>query len=534
MQVLINGIEYNALNNFTITEQSGNKTVSEISVLVDTQPVPISGDVIQILDGTTSIFWGLCGIPSSPKFSTGLETHIYKIKCNNANSILSRRLANVAYQNTSVSEIISDLYSLYISAEGIELGAISDIDITLNVYTAKNYNLQSALNELADLVGATWRVDNDKKFYFLATNDFPKFPHIINSNFLIGGDFQEKTKDYKQRTVQYIDGASDLTNEQTEYFLYDGENKTFTTAFGVALKPEIYVNNALVPPEQIGVRGLDDADTTKTWFFSYNSQTITYHGNELTQNDQIQIDYIGLFNIRIAAYNTTKINEIAKLTGTSGMIENVYIGTDISTTADAFAYANSLLQQFETATSEVTFYLLSEQLYSLGLTLEDTDILTEITFDLPQINLTGNYVITERKLTPNYADMTNSAGKFRIDLKLMNRDYLKSYAETISNLKRDINQLSVRADDIVISQENINETIMYEVNEYITADTPYWCTANIVNGSLFAMMTLTSTYYPMGIITPYSGQTESGPSNYPDGDVFLFALPTITGVVYPA
>ena len=93
MFVYINGIEYQALRNFTITEQTGNKTLSTISVLVESQPVPVAGDVIELKDDSNNtIFWGTCGIPKSPKFSTGHETQIYEISCNNANSILANRI----------------------------------------------------------------------------------------------------------------------------------------------------------------------------------------------------------------------------------------------------------------------------------------------------------------------------------------------------------------------------------------------------------------------------------------------------------
>ena len=61
-------------------------------------------------------------------------------------------------------------------------------------------------NELADLVGAVWRVDNQKKFYFIVKEEFPQFPHTINKDFLLGSELQHKTKDYMTRTVQYITG----------------------------------------------------------------------------------------------------------------------------------------------------------------------------------------------------------------------------------------------------------------------------------------------------------------------------------------
>ena len=124
MKVLINGIEYMALSSgFLISEQMGNKTATDISVCVDSQPFPTAGDVIEVFDNNEKrIFFGTCGIPQSPPYSTGLEAKIYQITCNNANSILSQRIINVAYQDTTISEIVRSLFDQYIAEEGIALG----------------------------------------------------------------------------------------------------------------------------------------------------------------------------------------------------------------------------------------------------------------------------------------------------------------------------------------------------------------------------------------------------------------------------
>ena len=50
MKALINGIEYDAQINFSISEQTGNKTSSDISVVVNNQPFPVSGDIIELKD----------------------------------------------------------------------------------------------------------------------------------------------------------------------------------------------------------------------------------------------------------------------------------------------------------------------------------------------------------------------------------------------------------------------------------------------------------------------------------------------------
>lgn len=532
MEVYINGVEYEAQRDFSITEQTGNKTMSEISVLVESQPAPVAGDVIELKDGDNTVFWGTCGIPKSPKYITLHEPQIYQIACNNANSILANRVINVAYQDYTVTEIVTSLFQQYIAQENISVGQISSIPVKLEVYTAGDFNLQTALNELADLVGATWKVSNDHKFYFIAREDFPAFPHTINKDFLLGGEMQHTTKDYQTRTVQYVTGATDVTSQQTECFTYDGEQKSFTTVFPLAQKPTVYRNGTQIPPDRIGVNGLDDEDPNIVLSFAYDSQTIAIKDDSyFTIGDAIQVNYIGMFPIRVVAYNQSKISEIAAKTGTSGLREQVYLASDITTTADALQLANSLLNQFEEATGEIKFWLTSMQLEALGMELEDTEILTQVTFDLPEIHIQGDYIITERTLSPFSAD----AKSYKISLVLRDRNYLKSYAETISDLYRDINQLYIRQDDIVIQQNSIREITDYSEETDPSIDFPLFNSSVIINGCPFAGFDFDGVYYPT-MAGPLSGPYGPEPAHYPIGTISngsIFAPIDLNADVYP-
>lgn len=498
LRAYINSVEYNALWDFSISEQTGNKTSTEISVEVDGQPFPVSGDIIELKDGETTLFWGTCGIPKSPEYQTGLERNIYTITCGNANTILAYRIANVAYQNYSITEIVQALYDKYIAEEGITLASISNIDVSLEVYTAADRNLQDALNELADLVGAVWEVTPDREFYFVVEENFPVFSEVISPSFLLGSGLQHTTKDYKMRTVQYISGATDYTSQQTEIYTYTEDIEAFNLVFPVANRPAISVNGDPVPTDKIGIAGIDDDTPGIAFLFTSGSATVQYvtDSEYLSIGDKVLFSYIGIFPIRISVSNSEKIAEIAEKTGTSGRREMVQIANDISTQSDAVQLAQSLLKQFETYTGEVNLWLLSDQLYRLGMSLNDVKLLTQITFDLPAFGVSGKYVIVERTLSPAYADMSDAERKFRVDLRMVDRDYIKSYGETISDLRRDINQLSIRAEDIVISVESVIETLQCTEEQQYNMDNAYYATTQIENGSLFAPCDLGNTVYP--------------------------------------
>ena len=494
----INGIAYQAQRDFYITEQSGNKTVSRIAVLVESQPTPLAGDIIELRDGATRLFWGVCGIPKSPKYQTGKEARIYTIECYNANAILANRIINVAYQEKTVTQIVNDIFDKYIAEEGISLGTISTVDISLEVYTAKDYNLQDALNELADLCSAVWHVSPDKTFSFIADQTFPAFPQEINADFLIGTDLQETTKDYKTRTVQYVSGATENTTTQTEQYTYDGSQGEFTTVFPVAKKPVIQINGVDVPTNQIGVTGLNNDDANMIFLFSFNSQTISYRDTTgaLTAGDVVTFIYTGIFPIRVCVFNDERIAQIAELTGTSGKREFTAIASNLRSTADATQYANNLLAQFETYTGEVSLWLLSSQLYELGMTLDDTALLTTFTFNLPALGIVGDYVVVERKLEPYYAKLDNFEQKLKVSLRMADRNYLRSYGEILSDMRKDINQLSIREDDIVIQVSAPRETIAYAETMQYETNIQYYPTGDILYGGMFAPCTLGQDVYP--------------------------------------
>jgi hypothetical protein len=320
---------------------------------------------------------------------------------------------------------------------------------------------------------------------------------MINEQFLLGAEMQKTTKGYSTRTVQYISGATDTTSVQTETFTYDGEQKSFNVVFPVVSQPTIRVNGTLVPSSRIGVNGISDDNPNIVFSFSYNSQTIAYKSDSyMSAGATVVIRYQGQFPIRLASYNWDKINEIAAKTGTSGLREQVYIATDVKSIAAAQQLASSLLAQFENATEEISFYLLSDQLYALGLTLDNVAVLTQISIDLPQINISGTYVITERKLSPAWADMDNAAEKYKVQLKLMSRNYLRSYGEVLSDIRRDIAQLRVRGDEIVLENSNIIDYLPMTEATATGFALPHMCIGSVQYGSQFAQMSFGQPVYP--------------------------------------
>lgn len=501
LKAYINGIEYAVTRDFVINEQLGNKGTTQIKVKVDEQPIPAAGDVITLESDGRVLFWGTCGIPRSPTYSGGREWRIYDIVCGDANSILSYRIINEAYQEYTISDIVGDLYNKYIAEEGVALEQISIIPFALKAYVAPDFNLQDALNELAEQVNAIWTIDNNRRFSFLVYDDFPVFPFVLTEDFFLGGSLQHTTKDYKMRTVQYISGATDTTSEQVESFVYDGETNKFTLSFGVSQRPSIAINGTPVSPSSIGVAGINDNDEGITFVFRYNSPTISYKttSHALNVGDTVTVTYIGIYPVRVVMTNSAKIAEVAAKTGTSGKRELVTIAKNLRSSDDARELAASLLERFAEATGEVNFWLLSSELYGLGLELDDIKLLTKMRFDMPYYGITGDYVIVERTITPTIVDSKAPfEHNLRISLRLVNRDYLKSYGEILADLRKNVKSLAIRDDDIVVKGDRTIETVKYSEATLWERCNAYFATGNTVeHGSLFAPCDLGLPVYPI-------------------------------------
>lgn len=495
MKVYINGTEYNATDDWTISEKVGNPTSSSFNVLVEEQPVPQSGDVIEFKNDSDDIkFFGLVGIPKSPAYSTPYQPKLYSLNCTNGNSIMQRRLVNQSYSNKTMTEIVNDLYTRYIQGEGITLGTISEIDTpTFEVYNAKNMSLMSVLNELAGFIGGVWQVTDDKVFNFLKLDDFPHCSQTLTVDNAPFGNLQRTDNAKDLRTNQIIDGAYLTTDPQTEQTTVTENWNGFFTAFPIVQQPTMFVNNVQLPDTAVGVRGIDESDTI-LFYWSYKSNQVSlnpsYSGTKPAEGDVIKIVYVGLAPIRYEVRNSAKVDEIAQKTGLSGIIDNLYTDSTIVTRQDAVNKANSLLQQYGEQKNTIKCVTDIHTFLSAGFTVDDLTLYTQWTFDCPEFDMVGEYVITERVITPL---RRNDDDSVTISLTFMDRDFVQSYGETITKLYFDITKLSVRADEIVINDMYVDETLGLVEDIDMVEVMPLWVAQIMENGQIAQ---------PLGTIMP--------------------------------
>lgn len=437
-----------AVNGGSIADISGDLTDKYLAIRVTLTPTDLLttptffNATAEVIQDEETIFYGVVGIPETPTYSTGYESDIYKIKLQSANALMRRRTLSEAYQDASLNSIVLDIYNKYIATEGIELGQISDMTFDYDIYVAQRKYVGDVLDELVAPVGATWHISADKKFYFLTKEDFTKVdaPSEIT-------ELKKSTSGLDMRTVQVIVGAKARTSTQTLSVTWAEDQKQIIASFPLAETPTIKINGVNAT---VGVNGLDSDNTDKTFLWTSESENINLNTDATTQpatGDTVTVEYIGLFEIEIENQNGSKILELAELTGTSGRIEKVETDTDINTYQDGSNLADELLDRYGEADETITCKVKS---------MANTDLLTVWTFDLPELNIEGDYIITGRSI------QRLTEEKPLVTLTLKNKQYYLKYGSIFADYDKNILRLSVNASSVIIKTEaSYNETLAF-------------------------------------------------------------------------
>ena len=455
LKCYINSIEYRLTSDFEIREQTGSVSVCSIEILLEGQSIPRAQDIVEIKDDSTTpetpVFFGIVAIPQSPKYSTGYEVKKYKIQVQSGEAIMSRRFINNAWQDKTVSYIVNDLFTDYVSEEGIALGSISTIDITFASYVCPDMKLQDVLDELASHANAVWMVSADKKFYFLARDDFPIVvaPSHISS-------LQKTTNALDLRTVQVVAGVTDTTSQQSKTVTWETDQASFDLSYPISQEPSVTINES---PVGVGMAGIDSGDASVTFLYTYGSKTVNVNPIatvQPTEGDIVHIEYYGLFNVRIRSQNNSKISEIASRTGTSGKIENIYIDQTIVSTLDASLIADNLLLNHDREENTVMLYTHD---------MNASQRLRLWTLNYPDYDIQGDFVVVERTIV--YRKSDGSDEEYGIICKLKNRNYMTGYGKTLNKFSKDIRSLSIREDENVLTNALVSDDIT--LSEFVAA-----------------------------------------------------------------
>lgn len=468
--VEISGESYRTASNYLVKQQSGAISLSNIDVLVEPgQSVPRSMEAVQILFDSVPQFFGIIESVDSPDFSTGYEAKRYRLSLQSGEVIFKWRLVAESYVGKYTHEIINDLFTNYISPEGITLGAVATTTRYYEEYNVSYMDLYSVLQELCDDINASFYISADKKFYFQTSKEF----NVVDMPAHVTALKKNETA-RELRSVQIVTGATEETSNQTSTTTWIANQKTITLSYQVASVISATINGT---PVGVGVLGLEEQDTSKTFLWSYGSNVITLNDNATTKpttGQSVVITYRGYYNIIVSNENDQLKTDLSSLNGTSGRVEALVNDETINNFADANTLANTLLGQYdereETITATCQDVINTQRGYAWNINSQ---------------GIVGEYVITERSIQDFGPD------KKLIKVKLKNRGFYSRYATSLTKKEK-----QVRPDTIVYKQTQIGDTAT--ASESLTFDIGNMIYYPVGSGSSDITDPALGGFYPIG------------------------------------
>ena len=458
VECYINQIRYPLVDTVELCDHAAATSESSIRVDIRGLPEPQALDVVYLFRDGRILFGGLCGIPSSPAWTSEYTLQHYDLTVSGMNNLLTHRYVNKAWRNSNLYDIVMEIYESILAQDNIALGEVSKAltNLPRQVYIAPDMTAYDVLNELAGLVGAVWDIKANPdwtvsdylsgsqakpfRFSFCLKDDFP----VVMADKGNICSLQKNVESYALRTVQVVNGATGVTDTQRETTVYRAEDGIITTTWPVYDMPVIYYGTPEVQGT-VGVSGIDDDDDTKQFLFSYNSTEIKVNDsavNPIPDGTTVQIRYRGLFQLRVRVRNDQMIEDIAVRSGVSGILEEIETDDRITDAASLIEHATTAL--YHNSQPETTLEIATRS-------MEGTEPFTIWRCQFPECRINDDYVVVERTVTI-------TGGSLEVQLKCKDRGFLTAYGKTFYKQYKDA-AAGIREDEVVIASDTISTAV---------------------------------------------------------------------------
>lgn len=356
MIVKVNGQYVNhAHNSIDVDDAIGQRSTASFAVIDRVGNMRFKkGQQVEIFeeDGTTKVFGGV--IDTQPAgfltlFGAGKR---WAIHCTDYHYLTDKRIVAKYYENMAAGQIVRDLIVKYFYDEFITVGNIQDGPIVTEAVF--NYVTGTRCMEaLAEKAGFEWNINPDKTLDFYERSTFIAPVTITENSKIKNITVEDEAKDYRNK--QFVRAGKDLTDPQTQRFKGDGAAQSFTLGFPLGKEPQIKINGVLLDnAADVGIKGLEDG---KQWYWSKGDATIVQHNEAapLTDMDEIEITYQGLFDIVAVTWDQSEVEARKTTENNSGIYENVIDDPYATTRAAAFETANAKIKRFGKIGKKISF-----------------------------------------------------------------------------------------------------------------------------------------------------------------------------------
>lgn len=418
VEVRIGGVVYRATNEYMVRNQAGAVSTSTIDVVVGTNPVPRAYQQAQILFDGVPAFWGIIQTVDTPAFSSGFEVKRYSLQISSGAILFQNRLVAESYEGVYTHEIVADLYSKYLEAEGVTLGTISTTDRYFESYTASYEKLADVLQDLADELGASFDISPTKEFFFVTRDDFEECDPPAEI-----AELKRSEQVGDMRSVQIITGATEETSTQTRGVYWADGQAEQVLAYSLSQEPNVLINGVAA---NVGVRGVDDSDTSITFLWEYGSPVVSVNADAITKpatGDLVTFVYLGFYDILVVNTNDQLVADLAARSGTTGRIERILTDESITNYQDADTKGAGLLDAYSEEEREVSLFCKDVDASRLYLMWD---------LAYTSLGIEGLYVVVEQTIQ-HYYD-----GAYKVSVKMKNRNFYCRYGQSFRRYEKKV------------------------------------------------------------------------------------------------
>lgn len=237
----------NGLGSTDITDKvrraSWSRTIDESASTLDLECIGITTDyTMDTISLTVDGVLRFTGVVKEQTMGGNEDLLFTKLKCIDSTDRLQRKIVSKVYSDKTAKEIIVDLVASY--ATWINTSHVDDIGVRLETISFNYVTFATALQNIADTVGAYWFLDSNNKLHFFQEYDEITSKSFASGSNIIKNSFELKTS-AKQLTnrVWVIGAKTSSPNYINQYFTGDASNDIFSLAY-VPNYPDVFENGA--------------------------------------------------------------------------------------------------------------------------------------------------------------------------------------------------------------------------------------------------------------------------------------------------
>ena len=357
------------IRSWRLREELNGRDEADFKLVVYDSWLPVEGEEVRLTLGSARLFGGtvqsvrarFMSLRSKPDNMT--DPVLVDVRCVDYNQLADRIVVSEAFENMYAGEIVRSLALKYLAADGVDASGVPDGPL-LSKVICPNIRMSDALNDLADLTGNHWNIDDYKTLWFKPFEPTAVAQTVDETNPDIR-DLEKLTTLSQFRNVQYIDGAVFLTDPRIEEFVMDGKERTKNVGFPINSLLNVWLDGNLQ------THGIGGIETGKQWYWNKPQTSITQEFEDpiAPEGSLLQVEYVGRYTAPALVEDAAGILARKAVEGGSGRYEHVYRDASLEGDTVVAEKLIGLLRRFSTIDNQLSFE--TERVgYAIGQTIQ--------------------------------------------------------------------------------------------------------------------------------------------------------------------